>query len=121
MAEHAPKVDLMELAVKIVDCREGGYSYEFAANPEGHRGLYEVELEALIVRCEWVTPSGRRWSAKEYRWRRDGEDAYTMSPKGDDVFGFGGVKAVVVVASRLDGFDRIWRPIPPRSEREETT
>lgn len=111
--EHSPKVDLLDLAVRIVDHREGDYSYEFASDHERHKAIYALELERLIVRCEWVTPSSRRWRASESRWMVDGELAYTMSPRGDDVFGFGGVKAVRVAASRLDGFDRVWRPIPP--------
>jgi hypothetical protein len=100
--------DLREEAVRLVD-RRHGYTCEYSSSPEGHRNEYQLEHEALIERVTWITPSGRRWSASPSRVLKDGEVAYIMSPHGRG-YG-GGVRAVHVVISRLDGFDKVWKPL----------
>lgn len=58
----------------------------------------------------YVTPSGRRWRLAEPH-RTDFPGRRYLSPLGDDVFGFGGVKGMYVAVERLDGSDKTWKPV----------
>lgn len=66
------------------------------------------------MRGDYITPSGRRWSASPCRYHRAGT-CTKMQPLGSDVSGgggipSGGVRAMHVANERLERGDKIWKP-----------
>lgn len=59
---------------------------------------------------KFVTPSGRRWVVSPPS-RFDGANSRRLVPLGADTYSGGGVRSMRVHVDRLDGTDKVWKPV----------